>query len=141
MTKPESTLRNKSRAENPSRESHNLGESLDYSGAGFSGDGLFESIGQYGLAIGLALSVLVLALRFAPLPENFSGFGALAIFCGLFGKGFQRWLIPLLTLFAADCIGHFGHIRGMGFYAPQTMLLNYLGFAVMTGIEIGRAHV
>jgi hypothetical protein len=82
--------------------------------------------------IALLLVALTLALRFAPLPENFSAFGALAIFCGLYTYGAVRWWLPLLALFIADCIGHFSGIPGMGFYHLPSMALNYLGFASMT---------
>ena len=75
---------------------------------------------------------LTLALRFAPLPENFSAFGALAIFCGMFARGGLRWWFPLLALFAADCIGQLARVPGMGFYHPESMLFNYAGLAVMT---------
>jgi len=78
------------------------------------------------------LGLLTLALRFAPLPENFSAFGALAIFCGIFAPNATRWWIPASVLFIADCIGHFAHIPGMGFYDPIAMTLNYVGFASMT---------
>lgn len=78
------------------------------------------------------LGLLTLALRFAPLPENFSAFGALAIFCGVFATNANRWWIPVAVLFFADCIGHFAHIPGMGFYNPLAMTLNYLGLASMT---------
>lgn len=78
------------------------------------------------------LGLLTLALRFAPLPENFSAFGALAIFCGVFASNANRWWIPVAVLFLADCIGHFAHIPGMGFYHPLAMTLNYIGLASMT---------
>lgn len=78
------------------------------------------------------LALLTLALRFAPLPENFSAFGAFAMFCGIFATGSARWWMPLAVLFVADCIGHFGGIAGMGFYNPVAMLLNYAGFASMS---------
>ena len=78
------------------------------------------------------LALLTLALRFAPLPENFSAFGAFAMFCGIFATRSARWWMPLAVLFVADCIGHFGGIAGMGFYNPLAMLLNYAGFASMS---------
>ena len=81
--------------------------------------------------IAVVLLGLTLALRFAPLPENFSAFGALAVFCGLYTFGAFRWWFPVASLFLADCIGHFSRIPGMGFYHLPSMALNYLGFAVM----------
>jgi hypothetical protein len=66
------------------------------------------------------------------LPENFSAFGALAIFCGLYTSGSFRWWFPLAALFLADCIGHFARIPGMGFYHLPSMLLNYTGLVAMT---------
>ena len=78
------------------------------------------------------LALLTLALGFAPLPENFSAFGAFAMFCGIFATRSARWWMPLVVLFVADCIGHFGGIAGMGFYNPVAMLLNYAGFASMS---------
>lgn len=86
--------------------------------------------------IALLLVGLTLALRFAPLPENFSAFGALAIFCGLYTYGTVRWWLPLGTLFLADCIGHFSGIPGMGFYHLPSMALNYSGFALMTIVAV-----
>ncbi|MCY3004628.1 MAG: hypothetical protein NTV29_01470 [Planctomycetota bacterium] len=80
---------------------------------------------------------LTLALRFAPLPENFSAFGALAIFCGMYTRGGFRWWFPLAALLSADCIGQLARVPGMGFYHPQSMLLNYLGLAVMTLVGAG----
>jgi len=82
--------------------------------------------------IAVVLLALTLALRFAPLPENFSAFGALAIFCGLFTFGSFRWWFPIASLFLADCIGHFSGIPGMGFYHIPSMAMNYTGLAVMT---------
>lgn len=81
--------------------------------------------------VALLLLGLTMALRFAPLPENFSAFGALAIFCGLYTTGLVRWWLPLAALFLADCIGHFAGIAGMGFYHLPSMVLNYTGFAAM----------
>lgn len=83
------------------------------------------------ILIAVVLLGLTLALRFAPLPENFSAFGALAVFCGLYTFGSFRWWFPVASLFLADCIGHFSGIPGMGFYHLPSMVLNYLGFAVM----------
>jgi hypothetical protein len=80
---------------------------------------------------------LTLALRFAPLPENFSAFGALAIFCGMYARGGFRWWFPLVSLFTADCIGQLARVPGMGFYHPQSMLLNYVGLAVMSLVAAG----
>jgi hypothetical protein len=82
-------------------------------------------------SIAVLLMLLTLALRFAPLPENFSAFGALAIFCGLYTSGAFRWWFPIAALFVADCIGHFAAIPGMGFYRFESMLLNYGGFVAM----------
>jgi hypothetical protein len=90
-----------------------------------------ESSAAHRSAIAVLLMLLTLALRFAPLPENFSAFGALAIFCGLYTCGAFRWWFPLASLFAADCIGHFAAIPGMGFYRFESMLLNYSGFVAM----------
>lgn len=78
-----------------------------------------------------------LALRFAPLPENFATFGALAFFCGLFLTGPARWFVPALVLFAADCLGHFLNVPGMGFYHPTSMVLNYIAFAAVASIGAG----
>ena len=76
-------------------------------------------------------------LRFAPLPENFATFGALAFFCGLFMTGPARWLVPVVVLFAADCLGHWLNVPGMGFYHPAAMLLNYLAFSALASIGAG----
>lgn len=84
------------------------------------------------LVLMVLLLGLTLALRFAPLPENFSAFGALAIFCGMFARGGLRWWFPLVALFLADCIGQLARVPGMGFYHPESMLFNYAGLAVMT---------
>lgn len=93
------------------------------------------------LVLMVLLLGLTLALRFAPLPENFSAFGALAIFCGMFARGGLRWWFPLVALFAADCIGQLARVPGMGFYHPESMLFNYAGLAVMTlvGAVLGNA--
>jgi len=91
-----------------------------------------QGISSHALIICGLLGLLTLALRFAPLPENFSAFGALAIFCGVFASNANRWWIPVAFLFLADCIGHFAHIPGMGFYNPIAMTLNYIGLASMT---------
>lgn len=82
-------------------------------------------------------AVLSLLLRFAPLPENFATFGALALFCGLFLTGPARWLVPAAVLFAADCIGHFLQVPGMGFYHLPSMVLNYLAFALLATLGCG----
>ena len=84
------------------------------------------------LVLMVLLLGLTLALRFAPLPENFSAFGALAIFCGMFARGGLRWWFPLVALFAADCIGQLARVPGMGCYHPESMLFNYAGLAMMT---------
>ncbi|MFM8572910.1 MAG: DUF6580 family putative transport protein [Pirellula sp.] len=86
----------------------------------------------HSVLVAVLLLGLTLALRFAPLPENFSAFGALAIFCGLYTSGSFRWWFPLAALFLADCIGHFARIPGMGFYHLPSMLLNYTGLVAMT---------
>jgi len=91
----------------------------------------------FSLALAAAFSVLTLLIRFAPLPENFAMFGALAMFCGVFLTGTARWLLPLLVLFAADCIGHFGNVPGMGFYNIPSMVLNYVGFAAFSAVGAG----
>lgn len=88
--------------------------------------------GNRNVLVAVVLLGLTLALRFAPLPENFSAFGALAIFCGLYTCGAFRWWFPIASLFLADCIGHFSGIPGMGFYHIPSMALNYTGLAVMT---------
>jgi hypothetical protein len=87
------------------------------------------------------LALLTLALRFAPLPENFSAFGAFAMFCGIFATRSARWWMPLAVLFVADCIGHFSGIAGMGFYNPLAMLLNYVGFASMSLVGMAFAKL
>jgi len=87
--------------------------------------------------VAVLLLGLTLALRFAPLPENFSAFGALAIFCGLHTFGVFRWWFPLAALFLADFIGHFAGVPGMGFYHLPSMVLNYAGFAMMTLVAAG----
>lgn len=81
--------------------------------------------------------LISLALRFAPLPENFATFGALALFCGLFLTGPARWFAPALVLFAADCLGHFLNVPGMGFYHPAAMLVNYIAFAAVASLGAG----
>ena len=126
----------------PFREDSRLSESTSSSLSASSTASLTAS-----LTPGLRLVLLVLllgltlALRFAPLPENFSAFGALAIFCGMFARGGLRWWFPLAALFAADCIGQLARVPGMGFYHPESMLLNYAGLAVMTlvGAVLGSA--
>jgi hypothetical protein len=97
---------------------------------------------DWALRVGIALvfSLVALGLRFAPLPENFACFGALSIFCGFVLNGAWRWSIPLLSLFAADCIGHFNGLPGMGFYNVATMALNYAGFAFMISIGMGASY-
>jgi len=84
----------------------------------------------------LLYAAVSLVLRFAPLPENFATFGALAYFCGMMLTGPARWIVPAVALFAADCIGHFLNIPGMGFYHLPSMLLNYAGMAAfgMVGV-------
>jgi hypothetical protein len=89
------------------------------------------------LATALVFSLVALLLRFAPLPENFACFGALSLFCGLMLKGPMRWALPMLTLFAADCLGHFLGTPQMGFYSVQSMILNYLGMAAMILVGTG----
>lgn len=84
-----------------------------------------------------ALGLVSLLLRFAPLPENFSTLGALAFFCGLFLTGPARWLLPGAVLFAADCLGQFLHVPGMGFYHLPSMLLNYIAIAGMASVGAG----
>jgi hypothetical protein len=76
-------------------------------------------------------AVITLVLRFAPLPENFGAFGALSVFCGLMLRGPLRWALPLMTLFAGDCLGQIMGTPGMGFYNAQSMLFNYLAMASM----------
>jgi hypothetical protein len=90
-----------------------------------------ESSEAHRSTIAVLLMVLTLALRFAPLPENFSAFGALAIFCGLYTSGAFRWWFPIAALLTADCIGQLAGIPGMGFYRIESMLLNYAGFLAM----------
>lgn len=90
-------------------------------------------------AVGFAL--LSLCLRFAPMPENFATFGALAFFSGLFLTGAMRWAFPLLVLFIADCIGHFLHLPGMGFYDLNAMVFNYAAFAVFSGTGAATRHL
>lgn len=87
--------------------------------------------------VAILLLGLTMALRFAPLPENFSAFGALAIFCGLYTTGTMRWWFPLAALFLADCIGYFAGIPGMGFYHLPSMVLNYTGLAAMILVSAG----
>ncbi|MFO0013179.1 MAG: DUF6580 family putative transport protein [Planctomycetota bacterium] len=82
-------------------------------------------------------ALLTLFLRFAPLPENFATFGALALFCGLFLQGPARWIAPVALLFIADCIGQALQIPGMGFYHLPAMLLNYLAFALVASLGAG----
>jgi hypothetical protein len=77
-----------------------------------------------------------LLMRFAPLPENFATFGALAYFCGMMLTGPARWIVPAVALFVADCIGHFFNIPGMGFYHIPTMLLNYAGMAAFGAVGV-----
>jgi hypothetical protein len=96
-----------------------------------------SSSSNHSAYVAVLLLGLTLALRFAPLPENFSAFGALAIFCGLYTSGSFRWWFPIAALFLADCIGHFVGIPGMGFYHLPSMVLNYTGFAVMTLVSAG----
>jgi hypothetical protein len=79
-------------------------------------------------------AVISLTLRFAPLPENFASFGALAFFCGLFLSGPARWVAPAIVLFTADTLGHFLRVPGMGFYYWPAMVLNYLGFGLMASV-------
>lgn len=86
--------------------------------------------------VAVLLLGLTMALRFAPLPENFSAFGALAIFCGIYASGSVRWWLPLAALFLADCIGHFAGIPGMGFYHLPSMVLNYTGLAAMIVVSV-----
>lgn len=89
------------------------------------------------LATALVFSLVALLFRFAPLPENFACFGALSLFCGLMLKGPMRWALPMMTLFAADCLGHFLGTPQMGFYNVQSMTLNYLGMAAMVLVGTG----
>jgi len=91
-----------------------------------------QGIQSHAIQFALALAVLTLVLRFAPLPENFATFGALSLFCGLFLTGPARWFLPLAVLFVADTIGHFGNVPGMGFYHVPSMFFNYLGFAIFS---------
>lgn len=90
-------------------------------------------------AVGFALVSLL--LRFATLPENFATFGALAFFCGLFLTGAMRWAFPLMVLFVADCIGHFGNFPGMGFYYLPAMAFNYVAFAAFAGAGTATSYL
>lgn len=94
--------------------------------------------GRIGAA--LLFSLVALMLRFAPLPENFACFGALSLFCGIMLTPPLRWALPMLTLFAGDCLGHFLGTPGMGFYHVPSMILNYVGIAsiVLVGSYVGR---
>lgn len=89
---------------------------------------------SFRLVCGFSFAIAALVLRFAPLPENFACFGALSLFCGWMLAGAWRWGIPLLTLFAGDCFGHYMGIAGFGFYYVPSMVFNYVGFASMIGI-------
>ncbi len=82
----------------------------------------------------LGLAVFAMAMRFAPLPPNFACFGALSLVSGLVLRGPLRWGLPLLAMFASDCIGNFFGLPRMGFYDINSFVLNYLGFAGMIGV-------
>jgi hypothetical protein len=102
---------------------------------------LLRCVRPNALRLALVFAVLSLLLRFAPLPENFATFGALSMFCGLCLQGANRWLVPLAVLFAADCIGHFLNIPGMGFYFMPAMILNYVGFAAFSLTGAAVSHI
>jgi hypothetical protein len=102
-----------------------------------SGSEFVQAVRPLACWFAIGFGLVSLALRFAPLPENFATFGALAFFCGLFLTGPARWLAPAIVLFVADCLGHFLHVPGMGFYHPTSMVLNYLAFAAVASIGAG----
>ncbi len=77
-----------------------------------------------------AFAVLSLMLKFAPLPENFATFGALAFFCGLFLTGAMRWLFPIVVIFMGDWMGQLLGLPAMGFYYLPAMLFNYIALAL-----------
>ena len=85
-------------------------------------------------ASGLALAAFTLKLANLELPENFSLFGALAMFSGCFLRGRLAWLLPVAVLALTDCVGHLLNDRTLGLYDPITMIFNYGGFAAMSGI-------
>jgi hypothetical protein len=93
------------------------------------------------VGVASAFACIALVLRFAPLPENFGCFGALCVFCGFVLTGASRWLVPLVSFFLADCVGHFLSTTGMGFYHVPSMVLNYVGFAAMILIGLGASRL
>jgi len=98
---------------------------------------ILRAVGPRAWYFAAAYAFFALFLRFAPLPDNFATFGALAFFCGLCLRGPERWAFPLAVLLVADSLGHFLQLPGMGFYHVPTMIWNYLGLAVFAAVGSG----
>ncbi len=87
-------------------------------------------------AILLAIAAIVLKLVNPALPENFSLFYALALFCGCFLRGPIAFALPIGAILISDVAGHFIDDYQLGMYGLLAMTLNYIGFALMTGLGI-----
>lgn len=85
------------------------------------------------------LAVFAGLMRFG-LPANFACMGALSIVCGFVLRGPIAWILPMATMFATDCIGHFFHTGFISFYDPWGMFFNYVGFALMIATSNGMAR-
>lgn len=87
-------------------------------------------------AILLAIGSVVLKLANPALPENFSIFYALALFCGCFLRGHLAFVLPVGAIFFSDIVGHWIDDYQLGIYGSLAMILNYAGFAVMSGLGV-----
>jgi mannitol-specific phosphotransferase system IIBC component len=108
-------------------------------GLSFSNLNVGVTMDKMALRIGVVVfGAIAIASRLVPHEYNFAAFGAFALFCGCYLRGFAAWVVPLVTYVVGEALAR---TIGVPSLSPWLLTFILIGYAFSSTCGFALRHV